>query len=74
MKATIEATHSDGDGVILVAIDRDGEAPIYRNLDKDQAITFMADLAIAISDEYGKFNSYSYPGCKANQPSKGDEL
>lgn len=59
----IEATHSDGDGNILLR----SEAFGYLVLSKEEALTLMAELAMAVSDEYGKFSSYGYPGCKAGE-------
>lgn len=60
----IEVTHSDGDGNILVTVQ---ERSLVLVLSKAEAMTLMANLAISISNEYGKFNSYSYPGCKVSQ-------
>lgn len=65
---TLRFTHTDGDGRILVRYEDDaGESVFDCSLSKDEALTALADLATSISDEYGKFNSYSYPGCKAKK-------
>ena len=61
----VNATHSDGDGMILLRIN--GEVEQYVNLSKNDAMVLMAELAMAISDEYGQFScqgkalGYSYP-------------
>lgn len=48
MTKQIEATHSDGDGNILLRINEQQ----YINLTKNEALSFMAQLADAILREY----------------------
>jgi len=57
MITKLDFTHSDGDGNILMRlIDEFGEAVGSITLTKEQALDAMAELAIAVRDEYGPFN------------------
>jgi len=72
MNTNIRVTHTDGDGFIQLGVELEagphkGTIDTVAMLTKEQALTLMANLAIAISDEYGESNSYLYPGCKAKR-------
>lgn len=53
----LDFTHSDGDGAILMRfIHEDGKQTLLPTLSKAMAMHAMAELALAIRDEYGPFN------------------
>lgn len=57
MLTKLDFTHSDGEGKILLGLkDESGELIGSCTLTKEQALDAMAELAIAIRDEYGPFN------------------
>ena len=57
MFTKLDFTHTDGDGKILLGLkDENGELIGSCSLTKEQALDAIAELAIAIRDEYGPFN------------------
>ncbi len=58
MLAKLDFTHSDGDGNIHARLlDEFGESIGMFTLSKDQALDAMAEIAIAIRQEYGTFKA-----------------
>lgn len=58
----IEATHSDGDGQVLIRVNAcvEEQTKTFR-LSRLGALHLLAELAMAVNDEYGLFRAYDRP-------------